>query len=102
MTGSFGLSAGARAALLQRLSRKRPEEGVSPPAGGPGRDLSTLPGLRDLEMVRQAGAALGLESPYFRAHEGVAGARSTIGGRPFLNFASYNYLGLNGDARVAA
>ena len=53
-------------------------------------------------MVRAAGAALGLESPYFRPHEGVAGARSSIGGREYLNFASYNYLGLNGDPRVAA
>ena len=53
-------------------------------------------------MVREAGAALGLENPYFRPHEGVAGARTEIGGREYLNFASYNYLGLNGDARVTA
>ena len=53
-------------------------------------------------MVREAGAALGLENPYFRPHEGVAGARSVIGDREVLNFASYNYLGLNGDARVTA
>ena len=25
-----------------------------------------------------------------------------IGGRDFLNYASYNYLGLNGDPRIAA
>src|SRR3712207_8224426 len=53
-------------------------------------------------MVREAAAALGLENPFFRPHEGVAGARTVIGGRGFLNFASYNYLGLNGDPRVAA
>ena len=68
----------------------------------PGRDLGTLPGLRDIELVRDAGQALGLESPFFRPHDGVAGAHSAIGGRDFLNYSSYNYLGLNGDPRVQA
>ena len=104
----FGLSTTARAALLRRLSRRQvaaevpAAPGPSMAAGGPGRDLSTLPGAADIAMVREAGAALGLEDPYFRPHEGVAGARSVIAGREVLNFASYNYLGLNGDARVTA
>jgi 8-amino-7-oxononanoate synthase len=102
MTQSFGLSATARAALLHRLSGRRGEEEAPGPAESPGRDLTTLPGLRDIEMVREAGAALGLENPFFRQHEGVAGARTVIGGRPYVNFASYNYLGLNGDPRIAA
>ncbi|MBK1662494.1 aminotransferase class I/II-fold pyridoxal phosphate-dependent enzyme [Paracraurococcus ruber] len=102
MTQGFGLSAAARAALLQRLSRRRGEEAGAPPPETPGRDLATLPGLREIEMVREAGAALGLENPYFRPHEGVAGGRSVIEGRDCLNFASYNYLGLNGDPRIAA
>lgn len=102
MTQGFGLSATARAALLQRLSRRRGEEAAPGPAESPGRDLATLPGLRDIEMVREAGAALGFENPYFRPHEGVAGARTVIGGREYVNFASYNYLGLNGDPRIAA
>ncbi|MBV1796871.1 aminotransferase class I/II-fold pyridoxal phosphate-dependent enzyme [Siccirubricoccus sp. G192] len=102
MTTGFGLTAAARAGLLARLAKRRGEEEGASPAASPGRDLRTLPGASDIEMVREAGAALGLESPFFRPHEGVAGARSIIGGREYLNFASYNYLGLNGDARVAA
>jgi len=101
MTRAGGLSAAARAALLQRLAKRRGEE-TTASLPSPGRDLSTLPGAAEIEMVREAGAALGLENPYFRPHEGVAGARSVIGGREYLNFASYNYLGLNGDPRVAA
>ncbi|TCZ64525.1 aminotransferase class I/II-fold pyridoxal phosphate-dependent enzyme [Roseicella aquatilis] len=97
-----GLSAAARAALLQRLTRRGGASAPEAAAESPGRDLSTLPGLRDIEMVREAGAALGLESPYFRPHDGVAGAHSVIGGRDCVNFASYNYIGLNGDPRVAA
>lgn len=102
-TQPFGLSAETRAALLQRLAKRRGAKAAAPPGGGgPGRDLSTLPGAADIGMVREAGAALGLESPFFRPHEGVAGARTVIGGRECLNFASYNYLGLNGDGRVMA
>ncbi|WP_343897739.1 aminotransferase class I/II-fold pyridoxal phosphate-dependent enzyme, partial [Craurococcus roseus] len=98
----FGLSAASRAALLQRLSKRRGAEPAAAADAGTGRDLSTLPGAADIGMVREAGAALGLENPFFRPHEGVAGARTVIGGRECLNFASYNYLGLNGDPRVAA
>jgi 8-amino-7-oxononanoate synthase len=101
MTQSFGLSATARAALLHRLSRRHDGDAPPGPAESPGRDLTTLPGLRDIDMVREAGAALGLENPFFRPHEGVAGARTVIGGRDYVNFASYNYLGLNGDPRIA-
>ena len=97
----FGLSAASRAALLQRLAKRRGAEPAAADAGT-GRDLSTLPGAADIGMVREAGAALGLENPFFRPHEGVAGARTVIGGRECLNFASYNYLGLNGDPRVSA
>ena len=100
MSTGFGLSATARASLLLRLSRRREDTEASTGPVSPGRDLSTLPGLRDIELVRDAGQALGLENPFFRPHEGVAGAHSTIAGRDFLNFSSYNYLGLNGDPRV--
>ncbi len=105
MTSDYGLSATARAALLSRLSRRRGEEAPSPSPTAPpspGRDLATLPGARDLALMREAGEALGIENPYFRPHEGVAGAHSIIAGRDHLNFASYNYLGLNGDPRVVA
>ena len=101
-TQPFGLSAASRAALLQRLAKRRGADAATAPEAGTGRDLSTLPGAADIGMVREAGAALGLENPFFRPHEGVAGARTVIGGRECLNFASYNYLGLNGDPRVAA
>ncbi|MBV9521800.1 MAG: aminotransferase class I/II-fold pyridoxal phosphate-dependent enzyme [Alphaproteobacteria bacterium] len=43
----------------------------------------------------------GLPNPYFRSIEGIAGATATIEGRSFINFASYNYLGLSGDPRVS-
>lgn len=96
----FGLSAGARSDLLSRLSRKAAGAPDAPVATG--RDLSSLPGAREMAWLREAGAALGLESPYFRPHDGLAGGHTEIGGRTYVNFASYNYLGLNGDPRIAA
>src|SRR6185437_5105190 len=50
----------------------------------------------------EASGALGIGSPFFRVHQGLAGAESEIGGGRYLNFASYNYLALNGDERVVA
>src|SRR5690625_5029497 len=45
---------------------------------------------------------LNLENPFFQCHDGLAGATTSIGGREVLNFASYNYLGLNGHPEVNA
>lgn len=92
-----GLSAGDRAALLGRLRGGAP---AAAPALSPARDFSTLPAARDLAQARELGARLGLENPYFQAHDGVAGGRTRVGGRELVNFSSYNYLGLNGDGRV--
>jgi 8-amino-7-oxononanoate synthase len=60
------------------------------------------PGYRQISIIREGAARLGLENPYFRAHDGVAGATTRIEGREYLNFSSYNYLGYSGDARVNA
>ena len=98
MNSGFGLSAAARAALLARLTRRR-EDAPAPEAP---RGFRELPGQREMALIRDAAASLELENPFFRAHEGIASAHSVIAGREVINFGSYNYLGLNGDARVQA
>jgi len=98
MNSGFGLSAAARAALLARLTRRR-EDAPAPEAP---RGFRELPGQREMALIRDAAASLALENPFFRAHEGIASAHSVIAGREVINFGSYNYLGLNGDARVQA
>jgi 8-amino-7-oxononanoate synthase len=61
------------------------------------------PGARaDLQLIRDAGALLQIESMFFRSHDGLADAETCIAGRKLLNFASYNYLGLNGHSAVVA
>ncbi|MCS0494513.1 aminotransferase class I/II-fold pyridoxal phosphate-dependent enzyme [Ancylobacter sp. MQZ15Z-1] len=93
----------ARAALLARM-RQRPAEmnTVARPVYDTAFD--TLPGYDELRMVRATGEALGIANPFFRPHEGRAGALSRIAGQEVINFASYDYLGLNGhpDVRRAA
>ena len=60
------------------------------------------PAYQQLLIVKEGGRKLGIESPYFRIHEGVAGRQTRIAGRDYLNFANYNYLGLCGHPAVDA
>ena len=59
------------------------------------------PGYQQLRVMQQGAARLGLSNPFFRLHQGTAGAQTCIGEREYLNFASYNYLGYSGHPRVA-
>jgi len=60
------------------------------------------PGYLQVKLVREGARRLDIPDPFFRVHEGVAGSLTQMEGRPFVNFSSYNYLGLNGDPRVNA
>ena len=58
------------------------------------------PGYQQLRILNEGAARLGVPSPYFKVHEGSAGVKTRIGGREYLNYASYNYLGLSGSDAV--
>ncbi|MTH98913.1 aminotransferase class I/II-fold pyridoxal phosphate-dependent enzyme [Roseibium sp. RKSG952] len=53
-------------------------------------------------MHRAAADMMGIENPFFRPHDGLAAGKTVIDGKPHDNFASYNYLGLNGHPEVNA
>ncbi len=63
-------------------------------------DPSQWPEVRALHARLNGVAALGLQNPYFQVHQGTARDTTRVGDRELINFSSYNYLGLSGDARV--
>ncbi|HVV27668.1 MAG TPA: aminotransferase class I/II-fold pyridoxal phosphate-dependent enzyme [Rhizomicrobium sp.] len=104
MTGesrTFGLSNVERQRLIERFRDSgKAQEPIGPtPNQDPFQDLEYW---RQFEMIRMASESLGIANPFYRVHEGVGGAGIVRDGRRYLNFASYNYLGLNGHPRVSA
>ena len=51
---------------------------------------------------RSVASMFGLKNPFYRAHDGRLGATAMHEGRELINFASYDYLGLNQEPAVAA
>jgi 8-amino-7-oxononanoate synthase len=111
--GSNGLTSRAkeqliREALERRQRRADPVEPPKPDAKGASGIAEQFyrfhlhPGYQQLRLINDGAAKLGIASPYFKVHDGVAGVTTRIDGRDYLNFASYNYLGYCGDPRVGA
>lgn len=59
-----------------------------------------FPGYEKMLVPKAASERLGLANPFFRSHDGVAGATTLIDGREFINFSNYSYLGLAGHPAV--
>lgn len=63
-------------------------------------DFTSLPSYRELNRHRAVADLLGIDSPFFKLHEGRSGATCQIDGKTYANFASYDYVGLNGEAEL--
>jgi len=109
-----GLTAALKDKLIQRgLQRKLQRPAVAPVipvrlAAAADADIPEAhtrfahhPGYQQMRIVGEGAARLGVASPFFKCHDGIAGATTHIGGKTYLNYASYNYLDLSGDAAVA-
>ncbi len=96
-------------AIMQRSSRSmsgrrpvRETQALAKPSERASFDTSfeTLPAFQQMVMQRTIGDQLGLANPYYRVHDMRAGAKTNIDGQAIVNFASYDYLGLNGHPRI--
>lgn len=107
-SGRGGLSDGELARLMGEMRDSAPPHAPSPapaPASSHWESLTsfaTLPRFAELRTQSAAAEVLGLANPYHHVHEMRAGAVSRIAGRGVINFASYDYLGLNGDPRITS
>ena len=95
-----------KAALLDTMRKAAVGDKPNPvaPAAQRGRhdtSFESLPAYRQLSTQRALAKAMGVNFPFYRRHDVRAGARSVIGGQPVVNFASYDYLGLNGHPEIA-
>lgn len=64
--------------------------------------FETLPEMQKIRLQRDFAAMTHLAVPYYREHIGRSGARAVIGNQELVNFASYDYLGLNGHPEINA
>ncbi|MEL6977300.1 MAG: aminotransferase class I/II-fold pyridoxal phosphate-dependent enzyme [Pseudomonadota bacterium] len=96
------MAAQTESAAAPTTRGEAPQNAMSAEARPPrrARPFSALREHQELAAMRAFAEAAEIETPFFRLHEGRSGARARIGGREVLNFASYDYLGLNGDPRV--
>lgn len=101
----------AAQALKRQFERALQAEqaAFTPPAPGAAQAARTarsrfeaMPQYQQVRIGREMGDKLGVASPFFRLHEGVPGATTQIGGQSYLNYASFNYLGLAGHPLVWA
>lgn len=100
------LSAYAKTQLIQRvLGRKEgrlPTELPDMAAAVPSAytRFETHPDFNKIVLAKTIGQRLGIDNPFFKIHDAVAGAVTQIGGREYINFSSYNYLGFSGHPLI--
>jgi len=107
---NFGLVGNAKEQLVKRFLARRDSQSESSGMLRSAPNFAQIPekfcrfdkfpGYEKVAIPQAAARKLGIENPYFKTHDGVADATTIIGGKPYINFSSYNYLGLSGDSRV--
>ncbi|WP_454677045.1 aminotransferase class I/II-fold pyridoxal phosphate-dependent enzyme [Achromobacter marplatensis] len=108
-----GLAAGIKDKLIQQALERKLRQAASPGGQAPARPAEKKaeipeehyrfhlhPGYQQLRIINDGAKRLGVKNPFFKLHEGTAGADTHIGGREFINYASYNYLNMSGDPLV--
>ena len=64
-------------------------------------DFSKFPEYISIHQKFEMAKSLGMNH-FFEPHEGPAGATIKIGGKEYINFSTYNYIGTSGEPSVTA
>ena len=90
---------GAARSFAKALGTIRPAE--VEPKYKPAVPFGELHIFQSMNKHRSVANMFGLKNPFYRAHDGRLGAIAVHEGRELVNFASYDYLGLNQEPAVA-
>lgn len=90
--------------LFKKLLREKAEKSRLAQAGDipeAFHRIELFPEYRTISGLFDLGNRLQVANPFFRESEAVVNNTARIGGREFINYSSYNYLGFSGDGRVS-
>jgi 8-amino-7-oxononanoate synthase len=104
---SRGIIKGAARAISQRWERARDGATTAQVPYRAAAPFSELPVYQAMARHRDIAEMFGIANPFFRSHEARSGATTMMAGKEYINFASYDYCGLNqhpavGEAAKAA
>lgn len=101
----FGLGVAAKSKLLEKVKRRAQVSAADAPAPqslyAEFTRIDRLQAYYQIQVHKAAAQKMGLKNPYEHNVDGLAGATLMVDGRETINFASYNYLGINGDPRLS-
>ncbi|GLQ05776.1 aminotransferase class I/II-fold pyridoxal phosphate-dependent enzyme [Sneathiella chinensis] len=107
-TAPFGLSKEDKKSLLANLrARKKTvksddgQDVVNAVIPSTYYKFEEFPEYQKLHLHKVIAEKAKIENPFFRLQEGIANSTVTIGNHSLINFANYNYLGLNGHPEVS-
>lgn len=77
-----------------RINRRAPERVKLP------KRFDELPEYKKIVAQKAISDLAGVDNPFYRSHEGAAGATTCIDGHELINFASYDYISANTHPEV--
>jgi 8-amino-7-oxononanoate synthase len=93
---------GTAQALADACAGKGTQPASSPPRGSSSGSFADLSAYKFIVKHRELGRLFGIPDPFYKCHGVRVGSQTEIDGQNYVNFASYDYLGLNQHPAVMA